>query len=267
MIFLVYVIHLAMSFGKPIQSEDKPRSDSLQEAHPFSHQTTPQFSEQEDRIEALFSTAFHHMEMKEYAQSDDLLCEADARAGKQPHNISPRLRIRIKAMRAHLYELMGKAANAITCYESGILIAESHNLRISNRNAVMHNNLASLLKREMRWLTAEQHYKKALLILELLEGGFSPKAAALYHNLGIFYSELRNHHLAIRLLKRAYRIRLMCFGPDQSHPETKKTLLDLGATFQADGQWKEAGKCFSHFPQKEVDDYLKKISATVGAVV
>ncbi len=236
-------------------------TDSSAGSNTAAHHAAPGDYCPDGHIESLFSSASQHFKEGDYAKSDCQLYEADARAECGQDSVPPLLRIKIKAKRGHLYEMMGHSREAIACYEAGIQIAENHDdLRVSKTVAIIHNNLASLKKDEKQWRKVEYHYKTSLLILELLEGGFSPKVAALYHNIGCHYARSLNYPRAIKLLKRAYKIRRICLGQDELHPDTKRTKMHLGATLLADGQWKEAKKYFAMFSKEEVDAFMERIT-------
>lgn len=248
----------------PPKGTDDSQADRSGKSNPESHKNAHHNAPGNDcplaQIEELFSSASQQLADGDLAKTDCLLYEADARAERENQSVPPLLRVRIKAKRGHLYETMGHSPKAIDCYEAGIQIAEDHGLGFSERAAVMHNNLASLKKDDQQWEKVEYHYKRALLILEMLNGGFNPKVATVYHNIGCCHARSNNYPMAIRLLKRAYKIRRMCLGKDELHPDTKRTKLHLGATLLADGQWKESKKYFALFSKKEVNEFLERVS-------
>jgi serine/threonine protein kinase/thioredoxin-like negative regulator of GroEL len=83
-------------------------------------------------------------------------------------------------------------------------------------------------------LQMAQHLEKAAAQLDDLEIGDPLTAGRLQHTLGRSLGTLGQARAAIPLLSKAYQIRESGLGPD--HPDTLKSMLELGMAYHADGQ-------------------------------
>ena len=239
-------------FEKAIEAACKDLETQRRKAHINSSQ------HRGDLIHSLTTLAGLRLKQKDYAKSDRLYREAEMHADEEWKHVSPEIRVKLKSQRGYLRECQGDTENAITCYEDGLEIAEENDITLCETRAVIHNNLAILFKRAEKWDDSEHHYKMALVILEAIVGSNSEKVGAIYNNIGTFYTRRGKLKTAVRMFKRALRIRERFFK-DDTHPDVCQTLKNLGVTHRALGNTAASNEIFARVPEKEVVLFLQEV--------
>jgi tetratricopeptide (TPR) repeat protein len=132
---------------------------------------------------------------------------------------------RLRMKLATLLDFSQQEAKAAPVYENAIADFEEMETPDEDTGAQLRNNLAMLYKGLGKFALAEQHYLKALEILETKYGRSSEFTATLFNNLGGLYYTAGFPEQAREIIQDALDVRLELLGPD--HPDVAQSYCNL----------------------------------------
>ncbi|EAW19385.1 TPR repeat protein [Aspergillus fischeri NRRL 181] len=121
------------------------------------------------------------------------------------------------------------------CQDNIICNIAAHRLDQASR-------IAELLRKQVRLLTAEQMYQRALAGYEKALGPDHTSTLGTVHNLGLLYSDQGKLKEAEEMYQRALAGKEKAVGPD--HMSTLSTVHNLGNLYSAQGKLKEAEEMY-----------------------
>lgn len=210
-------------------------------------------------VRRLLGMARLRLKTGDVLRAERLIREAESHAA-EIENIPAELLINLRSYHAFLCESAERGYDAIVHYRYALDVAEENDLRLRETTAVIHNNLAMLLKKMERFEEAEKHYKIALLTLEELIGAETPRVASVYNNLGVFYYSQRKWNVAIRMHNRALKLRKRIYGDDSENYDIHQSYQNLAATYKASGNYPAATVLYRQIEDREK---VSPISAVV----
>ena len=132
---------------------------------------------------------------------------------------------------------------AMAYTQKALAIREKQQGEEHNEVAMSYNNLGSIHAQRGEFQQALECYNKALDIRKKIQGENSLDVAMVYNNLAnIYASYLNDDEQALLYLKKVLEIREKQLGPE--HPETARTLGNIGTTLQKRGEYNSALECY-----------------------
>jgi tetratricopeptide (TPR) repeat protein len=137
-------------------------------------------------------------------------------------------RARLGSRLATLLDSSEREADSVPVYEQAIADYEAMTPPDEDVAAQLRNNLAMTYKGLGKHSLAEQHYLRALEILEQKHGLESEFTATLFNNLGSLYYTAGYSEQGKEMLVEALEIRTRLLGPD--HPDVAQSFCNLAST-------------------------------------
>lgn len=165
--------------------------------------------------------------------------ESAAKAGLEPGVVA-----QIRTSLATTLDLAGREDEALPVFEQAIKDLEALEPPDNLTAAQLRNNVAMTYKNLNKLPLAEQHYLRALEVLEAEEGE-SADLASIYNNLGALYYAAGFADQAKEMFEEAMRIREHVFGADhadvaQSHASLATVQHELGDDDAAQRSYEQA---------------------------
>lgn len=194
--------------------------------------------------ETCMADAKKSFEKGDYLKAEVLSKAALNEARKFKEN-DPRLEITFQNL-AHVYQTMGKYAQAEVYYKEALFINERVFGKDHPNAANIFNNLGSLYAIQQNYPRAEKTFRKALVINEQVLGKNHPAVATILNNLASIYYIQGDYGNAELLYQQALAIREKALGP--THPEVTMTINNLAMLYQACGEKDKADLLLNRLP-------------------
>jgi tetratricopeptide (TPR) repeat protein len=180
-------------------------------------------AKREHLAEALAVLAQKRQENGNAKEAEDFLAEAIATATEAalPKDVLGSLHMKL----ATLLDFNQQEAKSVSSYEKAIACYEEMTPPDEDTAARLRNNLAMIFKGIGKFALAEQHYLKALEILENKHGRSSEFTATLFNNLGGLYLTAGFPDQAREIIQDALDVRQELLGPD--HPDVAQSYCNL----------------------------------------
>jgi tetratricopeptide (TPR) repeat protein len=139
------------------------------------------------------------------------------------------------------YSRLGRPLEAIKCYKEVIRLDEEKYGAENVPDLALSTNLCNLGSEYIatsEYEKAAEMLEKALKILD--PRGVSIELAAVLHDLGTVYRNLKNSEKAFSYLEKALSAKKQLYGIDRAHLETAKTLTNLGNLCSQLGRFQQA---------------------------
>lgn len=145
---------------------------------------------------------------------------------------------RIRMTLCALMEDAGREEEAMSIYEAAADAFDAAEPPDPLAAARLRNNLAMGYKRAEKFALAEQHYLRALEVMENTLGKEDEEVASLYNNIGSLYYSAGFAQQAGETFAEALELRKRLLGPE--HADVAQSLINLGSTQYELGQDEQA---------------------------
>lgn len=204
-------------------SGDPPKDAALEAVEKARADAAGDPAKREDLVTALADLARNRQDSGDIKEAEALLSEAletAKEAGLTKATLGP-LHMRL----ATLLDFNQQEARSVPSYEKAIACYEEMTPPDEDTAAHLRNNLAMIFKGIGKFALAEQHYLKALEILENKHGRSSEFTATLFNNLGGLYLTAGFPDQAREIIQDALDVRQELLGPD--HPDVAQSFCNL----------------------------------------
>ncbi|MCB1225223.1 MAG: tetratricopeptide repeat protein [Verrucomicrobiales bacterium] len=212
-------------------------------------------------LTALEMVATVHRELGQVAEAEAALKEA-LEVGDQV-SAPKRQMANLRTSLGTLLDFSQREADAVPLYEQAIADFEELEPPEMEVSAQLRNNLAMIYKGLGKFALAEQHYLRALEVLENTRGRRSESVAAVYNNLGSLYFTAGFADQAREMFQEGLDSRIRTLGP--KHPDVAQSYCNLATVCHELG---ESSRALEYFEQslQVLEANIKEEAASYEAV-